>query len=57
MAQNYWGRVECSGGREGEEFMEIFSEEVTDQTEQLADIPDLIKKKKTTMFLLLFCLY
>ena len=26
--------------------MEIFSEEVTDQTEQLADIPDLIKKKK-----------
>lgn len=27
--------------------MEIFSEEVTDQTEQLADIPDLVKKNKT----------
>ena len=30
--------------------MEIFSEEVTDQTEQLADIPDLIKKKNHDVF-------
>lgn len=33
--------------------MEIFSEEVTDQTEQLADIPDLVKKKQNKT--LCFC--
>lgn len=36
--------------------MEIFSEEVTDQTEQFADIPDSLKKKMMFL-LLLFCLY